>query len=108
MPWKVLGRKWHFARKGFPPGKAGLGGDVLEELFELLAEVAPAGQFLWNNQQVVPLYVRSQKEPWAAVQTKKSDAVWLTLVGPKGRFPLGRLTRLGFDPDLDGERTTWT
>jgi c(7)-type cytochrome triheme protein len=21
MPWKVLGQKWHFARKGFPPGK---------------------------------------------------------------------------------------
>ena len=21
MPWKVLGQKWHFSRKGFPPGK---------------------------------------------------------------------------------------
>ena len=46
--------------------------EVLEELFELLSEVAPAGQFLWNNKQVVPVYVREQKEPWAAVQTKKS------------------------------------
>ena len=25
MPWKVLGQKWHFARKGFPPGKKPLG-----------------------------------------------------------------------------------
>ena len=58
-----------------------------DELFELLSEVAPEGQFLWNNKQVVPVYVRSQKEPWAAVQTKKSEAVWLTLAGPKGRFP---------------------
>ena len=46
-------------------------GEVLEELIELLAEMAPHGQFLWNNKQVVPLYVPEQKEPWAAVQTKK-------------------------------------
>ena len=45
-----------------------------------------------------------QKEPWAAVQTKKIDAVHLTLAGPKGRFALGRLTGLGVDPELDGER----
>jgi excinuclease ABC subunit A len=106
MPWKVLGRKWHFARKGFPLGKAAQwDGEVLEELFEMLSDVAPAAQFLWNNKQVVPLYVQAQKEPWAAVQTKKVDAVWLTLIGPKGRFPLGRLTALGFDPELDGERS---
>jgi excinuclease ABC subunit A len=105
MPWKVLGRKWHFARKGFLPGKTiAWDVEVLEELFELLAEIAPDGQFLWNNKQVVPLYVREQKEAWAAVQTKKLDAVDLTLAGPKGRFALGRLTGLGYDPQLDGER----
>jgi excinuclease ABC subunit A len=106
MPWKVLGRKWHFARKGFPLGKTvQWDGEVLDELFELLCDVAPAGQFLWNNKQVVPVYVQPQKEPWASVQTKKVDAVWLTLAGPKGRFPLGRLTGLGVDPELDGERS---
>jgi excinuclease ABC subunit A len=105
MPWKVLGRKWHFARKGFPPGRPiAWDVEVLEELFELLAELAPDGQFLWNNKQVVPLYVREQKEAWAAVQTKKLDAVDLTLAGPKGCFALGRLTGLGYDPELDGER----
>ena len=44
MPWKVLGRKWHFARKGFPPGKPPQWDvEVLEELCELLAETAPRG-----------------------------------------------------------------
>ncbi len=58
MPWKVLGRKWHFARKGFPPGKTPKWDtDVLEELCEMLAETAPDGQFLWNNQQVVHVCV---------------------------------------------------
>ena len=35
---------------------------------------------------------------------QKADAVHLTLIGPKGRFALGRLTNLGHDPRLDGER----
>jgi excinuclease ABC subunit A len=104
-PWKQLGRKWHFARRGFPPGRSvSWDGELLEELFEMLAEVAPEGQFLWNNKQVVPVYVPQQREPWAAVQTKKVDAVHLHLTGPKGRFPLGRLTGVGHEPRLDGQR----
>ncbi len=71
MPWKVLGQKWHFSRKGFPPGKrVDWPVDVLEELCELLKEAAPDGQFLWNNQQVVHLFVPAQKEPWATLCTK--------------------------------------
>ena len=37
MPWKVLGQKWHFLRKGFPPGKTvAWETEVLEELCEML------------------------------------------------------------------------
>ena len=101
----MLGRKWHFARRGFPlGGKIEWETEVLEELFELLDETAPDGQFLWNNKQVVPLYVPEQQEPWAAVQTKKLDAVYLMLIGPKGRFTQGRITGLGHEPQVDGER----
>ena len=77
MPWKVLGRKWHLARKGFPPGKRpAWSAEVLEELLELLSDMASdgatnsKGQFLWNNQQVVNLMVPAQREPWAVVHTK--------------------------------------
>jgi excinuclease ABC subunit A len=105
MPWRVLGQKWHFARKGFALGRhVQWDVDVLERLFELLAEIAPNSQFIWNNKQVVPVFVPQQKEAWAAVQTKKADAVYLTLVGPKGRFTLGRITELGDEPALDAER----
>ena len=39
MPWKVLGQKWHFSRKGFPPGKhVDWPAEVLEELCELLSD----------------------------------------------------------------------
>ena len=105
QPWKQLGRTWHFARKGFSIGKkVHWDVEVLEDLMEMLAEIAPQGQFLWNNKQVVPVYVPEQREPWAAVQTKKLDAVYLHLMGPKGRFTLGQITDLGYNPELDGQR----
>ncbi len=101
MPWKVLGQKWHFARKGFPPGKpVQWDVDVLEELCQRLVEAAPQGQFLWNNQQVVHIFVANQHEPWATVYTKRTAAVDLVLTGPKGRFGLGRVTELGAEREF--------
>jgi excinuclease ABC subunit A len=105
QPWKQLGRTWHFARKGFSIGKKIYWDvEVLEDLMEMLSETAPQCQFLWNNKQVVPVYVPEQPEPWAAVQTKKLDAVYLHLMGPKGRFTLGQITELGYNPEFDGSR----
>jgi excinuclease ABC subunit A len=105
MPWKVLGQRWHFSRKGFPPGKRVLWeAEVLEELCELLSTAAPAGQFLWNNQQLVHMFVTGQREPWASIHTKRLASVDLQLNGPKGRFALGRLTDLGCDRNLDATR----
>jgi excinuclease ABC subunit A len=101
MPWKVLGQKWHFSRKGFPPGKpATWSVDLLEELCETLQGVAPQGQFLWNNQQVVHVFVPGQSEPWASLFTKRQAGLDLQLTGPKGRFALGRLTGLAADREF--------
>ncbi|MGH7139639.1 MAG: excinuclease ABC subunit UvrA, partial [Pirellulales bacterium] len=105
MPWKVLGRKWHLSRKGFPPGKkVSWEVDVLEELCELLAETAPEGQFLWNNQQVVHLFIDGPGEPWATIHTKRTAALELVLTGPKNRFALGRMASLGTDRELATDR----
>jgi excinuclease ABC subunit A len=101
MPWKVMGQKWHFSRKGFPPGKkVDWETDLLEELCELLHETAPAGQFLWNNQQVVHLMVPQQREPWASLYTKRLAGVDLILNGPKGQFALGRIADLAAEREL--------
>ena len=102
MPWKVLGRKWHFSRRGFPPGKSiAWEAEVLEELCERLSAAAPAGQFLWSNQQLVHLFLPGRREPWASIHTKRLASVDLQLNGPKGRFALGRLTEMGDDRKLD-------
>jgi excinuclease ABC subunit A len=105
MPWKVLGQKWHFSRKGFPPGKKIYWEtEVLEELCEVLSAAAPAGQFLWNNQQLVHVFLNGQREPWATIHTKRLSSLDLTLTGPKGRFALGRIANLAADREFDGAR----
>ena len=68
---------------------------------------APGGQFLWNNQQIVHMLVRGQSEPWATIHTKRLDAVYLQLTGPKNRFALGQLTELGSDRNLDTTSPTF-
>jgi excinuclease ABC subunit A len=104
-PWKALGQKWHFMRKGFPPGKSvAWPTELLEELCELLKDNAPGGQFLWNNQQLVHYIPAGHREPWATIQTKKPHALLLHLIGPKGKFGKGRLLELGADRDLDDSR----
>ena len=105
MPWKVLGQKWHLARKGFPPGKrVDWDVEVLEDLCELLAESAPGAQFLWNNQQVVHVCPAGGGEPWATIHTKRLTAVELQLAGPKNRFALGGIANLGADRELQIDR----
>jgi excinuclease ABC subunit A len=102
MPWKKLGQKWHMSRKGFPPHRqVAWDVEVLEELCELLTTAAPAGQFLWNNQQIVNLFVPGQREAWAVIHTKRAASLDLTLTGPKGRFALGRIAGLGRDRQFD-------
>ncbi|MBC8872214.1 MAG: excinuclease ABC subunit UvrA [Planctomycetes bacterium] len=105
MPWKILGQKWHFMRKGFPLGKRILWStEVLEELCELLAGIAPGGQFLWNNQQLVHFIPEGHREPWASLHTKRTESVDLTLAGPKNLMGFGRVTALGWDREFDSTR----
>ncbi len=102
MPWKKLGKKWHLTRKGFPPSqKIRWEVEVLEELCELLGDVASDAQFLWNNQQLVHAFLPEQKQPWASLRTKLPEWVELHLNCEKGRFALGQVSQLGHKPQLD-------
>ena len=104
-PWAKLGQKWHFMRKGFSPGKkVKWDVEVLERLHELIQKVAPEGQFLWSNKQIVHVYLPKQKEPWASIQTKKPDGVYLQLAGPKDEVTVGRVANLADSPDSHVKR----
>ncbi|MBN1589351.1 MAG: excinuclease ABC subunit UvrA, partial [Pirellulales bacterium] len=101
MPWKALGRKWHFLRKGFRPGKTiAWQPEVLERLCEAIEAASPDGQFAWQQKQVVHRNVPGLKTPWVSIQTKKLDAVYLWLYGRHGRFTLGRMRGLGWRSEI--------
>ncbi|MCH2181653.1 MAG: excinuclease ABC subunit UvrA [Mariniblastus sp.] len=100
-PWAKLGQKWHFMAKGFPTGrKVQWKMEVLEVLRDLLQEVSPEANFLWKNKQVVHFYLPDRKDPWASIQTKKPDALWLQLSGPENSVSLGRVADLADDPSV--------
>ncbi|MEX2285600.1 MAG: excinuclease ABC subunit A, partial [Planctomycetaceae bacterium] len=106
MPWKVLGRKWHLLRKGFPSGKR-VGWDVetLEKLFDLLLEVAPAGDVDWANKQVVYFRSCDKSDIWAAVHTKRRGGIDLSLYSKPGRYALGRIAEFGREREISPDRS---
>ncbi len=100
-PWAKLGSKWHLMRKGFTPGqKIKWQPEVLEMLQEVIQKAAPDSQFLWNNKQVVHVYLPQQKHPWVSIQTKKPDGVWLEVAGPKDSVEVGRVADIGEAPTV--------
>ena len=103
------GRSW--AKNGISPAKVFRPAndrewdtDVLEELIEILSDVAPDGQFLWNNKATVRLMVREQREPWAVIWTKHLAMLELQLCSPKGKFAFGRATALGLATEMAADR----
>jgi excinuclease ABC subunit A len=95
-PWKVLGRKWHVSRKGFPSGKrVRWEPELLERLFDLLQAVAPQAEIDWGNKQVVYFRRKDSEALWAAVHTKRRHGVDLSLFNEAGRVALGRITDFG-------------
>jgi excinuclease ABC subunit A len=105
MPWKVMGQKWHLARKGFTPGKkVKWEPELLEDLLELIADVTPGGEYLWNNKVLVHRMVPGQADPWATIVTKRAENVELALNGPKGAVQLGQFADLAGDAELDTRR----
>ena len=103
-PWKVLGPKWHLARKGFPPGKkVAWEMETLEALCGIVEKAAPDGEFEWTQQQVVHVSLDGQ-EPWASIYTKRRAAIDLVLAGPKGSLTLGRVAELGFEQEVSTDK----
>jgi len=105
-PWKVLGRKWHLSRKGFPSGKrVAWKSKVLDELFDLLIAVCPDGDIDWGSKQVVHFRrgtgrSEDKNSLWASVHTKRRGGIDLTLCGPPGRFALGRVAEFGSEREI--------
>jgi len=104
-PWKVLGKKWHLSRKGFPSGKrVQWEVSVLEELAELLSAALPGTEIDWTGKQTVNFLRPGTQEVWATLNTKRRAGLDLMLPVEAGRVALGRITDLGSEREISPSR----
>ncbi len=104
-PWKVLGRKWHLSRKGFPSGKrVRWAPEVLDELFDLLERTCPNGEVEWGNKQVVYFRAKDDNAYRAAVHTKRRGGVDVLLLGEPGSVTLGKISEFGSEREIAPHR----
>ena len=100
-PWKVLGRKWHFLRKGFPSGKrVAWDAEVLQKLTDVLESAIPNAEVDWTNKQVVYFRLPDSDRVSASVHTKRRGGVDLTLFTKPGQITLGQVSQLGKDREI--------
>jgi excinuclease ABC subunit A len=104
-PWKVLGRKWHVSRKGFPSNKrVGWNAEALEGLLGLLDETFASLEADWSGKTQVTYRTPGAKDALAEVQTKRRDAIHLWLYPQAGQFALGRIAGLGREREITPHR----
>ena len=101
MPWKVLKKKWHLSRKGFPNNKrVRWDAELLESLFDLLEQTYPHAAYQWDSKSLVNLSHAGKKKPFLTVHTKRREGVDLTLQGTAGKITLGKIADLGDEREI--------
>jgi len=104
-PWKVLGKKWHLSRKGFPSTKrVAWKVEVLEELFTLVETHFQKLEADWSNKTIVSYRLSGSKEVVAELQTKRRDSIFLSLFVKSGRYALGKIATLGNQREITPHR----
>ena len=105
MPWKVLGRKWHLLRKGFPSGKrVHWAAETLDKLFDVITAACPAAEFDWGNKQLVHIRRNGSEAVWASIITKRREGIDLLLYQQPGAFALGRISRFAAEQEITPHR----
>jgi len=103
-PWKVLGRKWHVSRKGFPSNKrVAWKAEVLEGLLTLLDDLFSSWTPDWGNKTQIA-YRDTDNQSRAEVQTKRREQIVLNLFCPPGQFALGQIAALGEEREITSGR----
>jgi excinuclease ABC subunit A len=92
QPWRVLGRKWHTLRKGFPEGQQPEWSlDLVEKAIELLEGIAGAETCQFDAADAITILPESQRAHWAKLRTKQTDALQLQIFGEAEHTDLDRL-----------------
>lgn len=100
-PWKVLGKKWHLSRKGFPTGqRVAWDPAVLEGLVDMLVAAAPNSTVDWTGQQTVSVQANGGDSAWATINTKRRSGLDLAFLVPAGQVALGRIAEFGAEREI--------
>lgn len=97
-PWKKLGRKWHFMRKGFLQGTIEWEASVLEQLVGLIEELLPVAEVDWTQKVLVNYTVG--KNPVATLMTKRPSHIEFVVYVAPGSVQLGQIANLGMNPEI--------
>lgn len=101
MPWKVLKKKWHLSRKGFPNNKrVAWDAELLELLFDLIEKTYPQSTVQWDNKSLVNFLQADRKKPFLTIHTKRREGVDITLQAPSGEITLGKIADLGTEREI--------
>ncbi len=94
-PWKVLGRRWHSLRKGFPPGKQPEWPlEMADKTLELLESLAGPQALRFEAAEKVTVRPHDHREPWAHVVTKEPESLSVMLAGPADAIDLRSLEKM--------------
>ncbi|QDV52653.1 excinuclease ABC subunit UvrA [Gimesia fumaroli] len=101
MPWKVLKKKWHLSRKGFPNNKRVVwDAALLESLFDLVEQTYPDADIQWDSKSLVNFTRAGKKKSFLTIHTKRREGVDLTLQSSSGQLTLGKIADLGSDREI--------
>lgn len=102
MPWKKLGRTWHFSTKGFSVGKHRKWEEqLLSKLEALVNQTAGKVDWVWDNKVLAHFQAPGQKTIWGSINTKKETIIPLFLYSPKNSVSYGEFADFGTSSELD-------
>jgi excinuclease ABC subunit A len=101
MPWKVLKKKWHLSRKGFPNNKrVAWNPELLETLFELLEQTYADASIQWDSKSLVNFVQAGKRKPFLTIHTKRREGVDVTFRSADGVITLGKIADLGSEREI--------
>ncbi|QDT86921.1 excinuclease ABC subunit UvrA [Gimesia chilikensis] len=101
MPWKVLKKKWHLSRKGFPNNKrVAWDPELLESLFEVLEKTYADSSIQWDSKSLVNFVQAGKRKPFLTIHTKRREGVDVTFRAADGKITLGKIADLGSEREI--------
>ena len=102
MPWKKLGRQWHYSTKGFSLGKdRKWDEDLLNGVESLINEIGGEVDWVWDNKVLAHFTLPAKDGIWGTINTKNEESVPLILYHPKDAVTFGEVADFGAAVELN-------